>query len=1265
MSDFKWTQDQERAIVRRNDKLLVAAAAGSGKTAVLVERILRRIMEDRLSLSEILVLTFTKAAAKQMRDKLANALQKALKKDPRNSHLARELRSLPSAPIQTLHSFAFHLIKEFSDELGLDPSVRIGGESELRILRETALGEIVEEFYEEGGEEALRLVEALGSTRSDQELELVLRRGESFLESLTEPEEWRKRCISYYETPELFLGALPVTIGCYIRDALQGALSLYREIFRLPLSKDEKILLREQVAPEMERLEELLKEDLTSPASKIALLRGLQSFESTRWALSRNKQMSKEAKEMAKCLRDEALKILKDMKKSLQMSEDDLLVLRGEKERVSLLLEWIFRFRDRFREKRRERNLLNYSDLEVFALSLLYEGEGEERRYTSLAGKLQDRYREVMVDEYQDSNDVQEAMVNAVSEGGSLFLVGDVKQSIYLFRNAKPNLFLEKYDSFSPEEAPEEKIELRKNFRTEGELLHLINEVFYHGMHKSLGGIEYTEDVALSPGRDERPEREEEEALLELLLLRDKKVLKAEIAEDETSSGEDEERVEEDNLKREAAAVASRVAELLDPENGFRFYDEKEERWRLTAPGDIFILLRAPGKRAEEYRKQLLLRGIPCRADSKTGFYSSTEVQMVLNVLRVLDNPLQDIPFLSVLRSPFYSFTEEELLRIQRAGKDAGSFYRVFELFLQEETKDALHTKARKTGEDLKTLRKKAAFLPVSELLDELYEKEGFALYMSALPPGEQREANLSLLRDKAEDFIRSDGFGLFSFVRSIDLMDTNKNDEGEAEFGGRDGVVRILSIHKSKGLEIPVVFLSSIGTAFNLKPPEGGVYFHSSLGLSMRSVDTEKRTFRKTFFQKIMNLHSELEIKAEECRILYTAMTRAKEKLILTGVLSENPSGKTQKDTLLLKALDLVPLEEGETLTVPDLALNAYKRYMDYILRAALASPLLREKMKMVLVSNLWDEKKEEETFLERKERLLRLLSGEEEEGNLSPLRKKLRSSLEYSYPLEKLQELSASQSVTGLKKKFRMEREEETVLPTELVCEVFPEEEAGGSGEGETLEGEKALTEGQTAKEIILPDDDRLRGAERGTAIHSFFEHLPFNIRTKEELDSYMNSEEEAGYLRSKEREALPFSSILRFLNTDLAEELRKADKEGRVFREEPFLLALSPEVFSSGYPKGDSKDFTVIRGICDLILLREDAVLLLDYKSDSVRRKDGREVLRNRYRLQMTLYAEALRRSFGKPVDCCLYSTALSEFVFFEREELEALPVLKKEV
>ena len=1212
----KWTDEQKKVIETRHRNLLVSAAAGSGKTAVLVERIIRMITdpEHPVDIDKLLVMTFTNAAAAEMRERVETALGKLLDEDPGNKNLERQNTLIHHAKITTIDSFCLNLLREHFHELDLDPGFRVADEGELMLLKADVMKELLEEYYGREDERFIKFVDTYATGRTDGGLEEYILKVWEFSQSNPWPGEWIAACRKELRAGGTGEDRDPMEETAWMKYLIQDVKRQAEEFLDglygaadLAAEEDGPQAYAPMLAEDIRGMEELKEAGTYREIAEC-----LEGLKFGRLAAVRGKNVDPEKKEQAAAYRNVAKDGIKKMKALYLPGDIDEVFadLDACREPILMLLELAEEFSARFQEAKEEKNLVDFNDLEHFALEVL-TGGSLDHRPGAVADELSEIYEEILVDEYQDSNEVQETLIRCVSRERfgtpNVFMVGDVKQSIYKFRLAKPELFLEKYESYGKEDGLYQKIELHKNFRSRPEVLSSINDVFYRIMTKQLGNIKYTDDAALYPGAEFPETPVDGQAKTEVLLLN---------TGDPLFDGMDEEKADYTAKEAEARLIAGEIKKLTDPEHGMKIFNGKTGEYEPLKKKDIVILLRSLSGWSEEFLSVLGAAGIPAYADSRTGYFTAVEVETVLNMLALIDNPMQDIPLAGVLKSPIGGMKDRELAIVMAEfkknpdrGEDVG-FYGAVKRYLEkhgESEEDAvIYRKLAAFRNLLTTLRKESMYLPVSRLIYRIFDLTGYDKYAAAMPAGKTRQANLAMLVQKAEDYEKTSYQGLFDFIRYIEKLKKYNTDFGEASRSGEhDDAVRIMSIHKSKGLEFPVVFLAGCGKKFNRQDARGRILIDEELGIAADFFDPEKKVKAPTLKKNVLARRSNLENMGEELRILYVAMTRAKEKLIITA-------GDKYMDNKLEK---WGGIPAGGSL--PFTILSAASSYLDWILMASNGAKntldVKNVPVKDLLVEEAKNQEEKAKIYLELEQ--LRKAQPEEIPGLIG-----------VKYPYAADLALHAKMSVSELKEQGQFVDDAESAF---LIKNVREKEDSEIIDKmSDTAAEEKARIK---------------RASDRGTAYHRALELIHFA-----EISGYDDIVKELDRIREEKRMQetaidMVYPGVLtKFFHSDIAARMKQADRNGKLRKESQFVVGIPAREMN----KADSDALILLQGIIDAWFEEDDGLVLVDYKTDRVK-EGGENILLDRYQIQLFYYAKALAQITGKKVkEAVIYSLALQK-------------------
>lgn len=1272
---MKFTPEQQRVIELHNSNILVSAAAGSGKTAVLVERIIRMICdgEHPADIDRLLIVTFTNAAAAEMRERIAAGITARLETDPGNEHIQKQSALLHNAQITTIDSFSLFLIRNHFNEIGLDPDFRVADEGEIKLLQQEVLAQLLEDAYAgqfvpEAPEQFHVCVEYFCPGGRESVLEQHILNLSRYAGSFPWPAEWLEERKNDYAAGDM--EALVCSdYGQYLTErvnrTVEGCLEKLREVKRLCELPDGPYMYGELTEAEIEQLERLTScKDLEEQAAKIPAV----IF--ARLPSKKDDSVDPAKRELAKAIRNSVKDTLSDLSESYFKTPLELAVEQGKacREPLRMLLDLVLEFDRRLLAAKQERHLIDFSDMEHYALQILLkrekveesDGTGTDRTETKyrivpsdVAMEYRQYFQEILIDEYQDSNLVQEYLLSAISgeeEGRyNRFMVGDVKQSIYKFRLARPELFLEKYDIYQ-ETGDLCRIDLAKNFRSRIQVVDAVNDVFSRIMSREIGGIAYDDKAALYPGAV-YPAQEDPAYGSELLLIR-----KPEKGEREESGiGEQHAEgagvlVDYDNVRQlEALAIAARIKQL---KGSLKVMEKSTGELRPVRYSDMVILLRTTSGWDEEFKKILEQQGIPVYITSKTGYFGALEVQELLQFLRVLDNPRQDIPLFGVMQSVFGGFTQEEIAQI-RSGGEGHSRKR---MTLYEALKEVAQSgrtveegeeisAGESAGEEAELSQKADTFLQrighyrdltpftsIRDLLQRILDDYDYLNYVTALPAGSKRRANVEMLLTKASAFEKTSYFGLFHFIRYMEQLEKYDVDYGEADTLDENAdVVRIMSIHKSKGLEFPVVFVSGLSKRFNMQDANQSLIVDMDLGVAVDYVDSVRRIKNKTLRRAVLSAKMKEDNLAEELRVLYVALTRAREKLILTSVLEKAE-----------EKWELSQMTGQEKLTYLDFCEAG--SYMDFLL------PILPKTgiaVKTLRTEDLAAEELGEQLRMGDRREQLRLiacgetpLTGDPEENERKLMH--LRERFAYQYPHPGLQKLYTKTTVSELKIAAMAEKDE-------AAFHTFEEKEVVPYIPGFRREQEK------------------VSGAVRGNAFHRTMELLDFMYvfvesglfekcpgdyetyrkrldaeRLKNRLEEFLQRETISLRLTEEYAKAVSLPKILNFLEQELAYRMWRAQEQGLLYREQPFVLGIDAKRLDPDLPEGEK---VLIQGIIDVFFIEDGEIVLLDYKTDVI---DSLEALWNRYNVQIQYYEEALTKLMQMPVkERILYSFYLEKY------------------
>lgn len=1205
-----WTEEQKQVIWLRNRNILVSAAAGSGKTAVLVERILQKIMdrEHPVDIDRLLIVTFMRAAAAEMRERIGLEIQKRLLADPDNENLQRQETLLFHAQITTIDSFCQSVLRTYFHLIDLDPAFSIVDEGEAKLLRRDTAEELLEEKYQEGDANFLQFVECFANGKNDENLIGMIWQVYEFSRSHPWPEEWLEECKENYniDTMEDLISAEWMKTICEQVDQTLKDLEMIRqEALKVANSPYGPWMYADALQQDGEILKQLSKG--SNYEEYAARFLNIGKFA----VLSRKKdeEVSDEKREQVKLLRDQIKKAIAALQEQYfyQSPQEILEELKASKVSAQMLLMLASEFGERFTEKKRERNLLDFSDLEHLALQILVKRENGNTVPSEAALAFSKQFEEIMIDEYQDSNMVQELILTSISRcsmgQNNLFMVGDVKQSIYRFRLACPELFMEKYDTYTTEDSKNQKIELHKNFRSRKEVLSDVNFIFRKIMHRNLGKVEYDDNAALYAGiefpklvtnveTDEQTAAKSPLSGSEILLF-------------------DADSVTETNAREaEARMIGGQIKEIVGRE---LVYDKESKSYRKAEYRDIVILLRSLSGWSEEFLAVLSDMGIPAYTGTRSGYFSALEVRTVLSLLRIMDNPRQDIPFTAVLASPIADFTTEELAKIRTENREV-SYYEACQVYAGEGSDGMLREKIQNFFAMLEHFRSYVPYTPMHELLWKLYDETGYFDYVSAMPAGSQRKANLEMLAEKAAAYESTSYRGLFNFVRYVENLQKYEVDFGEAStIGEEEDTVRIMSIHKSKGLEFPVVFVAGLGKAFNRQDARSTIAIHQNYGVGCDAIDPLLRTKAPTILKKAIQQILLMESLGEELRVLYVAMTRAKEKLYLSGSL------KKMEDTLLKWSKGAAKRQ------LSYLEVRNAASMLEWILRSVLCEEGARSEIpiRKYDVDDLYQEKLDSENQGDVIRQQFQDHAFENEEGYEAFLAWMTQESAK-TYPYEGRLEIQGKCSVSEIKRQSQAEEQREEPENQGMVLIKEPED---------------------TARiPRFLKQKEAKSGEVKGTAMHHVMQRLDFTASdTVKQVEAQLQTLLEKKQVSEEEIRLLNLPAIVHFFRTDIGKRAADAAGRGQLYREKQFVIGVPASDIRSQW---DKEEMVLVQGIIDLWFYEGDKIVLLDYKTDRIY-KGQEQKLKDRYQAQLNYYAKALEQTTGHEVkEKIIYSFALQE-------------------
>ncbi|MDO5156018.1 MAG: helicase-exonuclease AddAB subunit AddA [Eubacteriales bacterium] len=1284
---MNWTTDQKKIIDSRNCNLLVSAAAGSGKTAVLVERMIQMISDDAhpMDVDQLLVVTFTKAAAAQMKEKIASAIEKKLEADSANEHLLRQVNLVNRANIMTIDSFCYKVVKEHFYVLGLDPNIRVGDTGEMGLLREEVLEKVMEEFYQKDNA-FCQFSDAFSADKKDDNVADYILKLYDICSSYPRPEEWtaQARNVLLVQEEDAFD---EMTVVKKLFDEMHASAQAIRERIVDALSKcrqkDGPIHLEAAFLSDIQMVDDMIA------AKKYTHFHDLLETNFARIGRGKKGTFDEDLAEELKKLREDYKKQIRSLLEMFVLPFSSVVEqMQKQAPMMIALLDAVDAFRARFLEEKLAKNILEFSDVEHCALKVLCAGYDEDgNAIPSAIGKeMAADFVEIMIDEYQDSNFLQEAILRCVStvpEGkNNIFMVGDVKQSIYRFRMARPDLFMDKYHTYALEEgSSNRKLLLKNNFRSRANVLEGINYLFYQIMGADLGGIDYTEDEALIPGKTFL---EGSDDSVELLIgeTKDFEFLRA---EDEMESAQNDEQLNDEledigKKELEATMVANRILDLMQGDTAYQVVDEQTGEWRNLQYRDIVILFRAPSSYQQVFYETLMAKGIPVLVQNENGYFDTIEIRLVLSLLRVLDNPYNDVEFAAVLRSYFGGCNSNELTwivllkrkleqKIQAMQSEKQDAYR---LYLYDVIKQIVSWNEQEfhsflqdyelllDGIDVREIEKKCSALyallnhliskkeihGIGDILSEIYMKENYYFYVKGMPEGGRRARNLELFLQEAQK-CEVDAFcSVFDFLRYVEkLQKKSISLGGDPGIDTSENVVRMMSIHKSKGLEFPVVFLSGIGKTFNQMDTKTPIIIHPDYYIGAKYRDTEKRRGNDTFLRKAMVALTTTENIAEELRILYVAMTRAKEKLIMTGVTSDVPA--------LVKRYEHIATRKEEKLSFANVKMA--RSYLDLIVMGLMRNEVFEMAMKQV--RKRMDKKGEAiiSAEYERKEKISResirlkvevfdymnlivqhlktdlekendreyaLIQWQQKEAcNKEPL----SEALHWNYHDSQYTTIKSKLSVTEIKRIYETDFEPSDVIEMER------------------------------EKEYVAPLPKFLQGdipmdrATQGTWVHKTMELVDFGMElTKEQLQKSLTDMIEEGRIPKDIVSFFSADKIYTLLQSSLGKRMQRAAKLGLLCKEKQFIAGVPAHKIMRESRDDENDKLILVQGIIDAYFQEEDYLVLLDYKTDFAKLGEEEKLVK-RYATQLMYYKDTLEQLTGLKVkESYIYAFALDKAI-----------------
>lgn len=1198
----EYTKQQQKAIDLRNRNILVSASAGTGKTAVLTERILKLILDkdNPVNIDEMIVVTFTRAAAAEMKERIEDKLNGQTGNGD-DSSIRKQIALLPHAQITTLHSLCLNIIRNYFYAIGIDPSFRIGDEQEMKLIMNEVMEELLELKYNERSPEFIHIAETLAPGKTDEAISEAIYDIYKNAESHPWPYEWLKQCRQAYSVStaeEMDNAAWLAESGLvkYTEAVLVNAKELLDEAISMCEGEPDFDNLYIFLCEEREKVS-----GITGCSTYSEYNRRLRELVFVRFP--RVNTEKKHIKDEIKALRDSSKDSIVKLISNYYYKDTEVFCdeIAGCRKIVTGLCDIAAEFRERFIARKREDNVMDFNDIEHYALEIL------ENKDSTAVRELREQYRYILVDEYQDINEVQETIISAISREKdgepNVFMVGDVKQSIYRFRLAKPEIFENKWETYTDCDSPYQRIMLKRNFRSSPAILGAANFIFSQIMKKQLGNIEYDVTHEFEYNVPKLPEDYGEP--IEVIYVSEEGIRETEY----------------NKRKLEAVCIAEKIKEITNPETGVMITDALTGEKRRAVYDDIVILLRSMKGWAEEFAEVLTEQQIPVSADEHTGYFSAREIQLTLSMLKIIDNPHQDIALTAVLRSVFGGFNDDELARIRIQRKKCDMFDALCDMAYNGK-EHTLKDKCRVFLDMLEELRKTAPYVRVYELIEKIYGINRFFLNMEVMPQGERRTGNLKMLVDKAVSFEGTDKRSLFDFLEYIEKMRSAEIDFGEnVSEASLNGVVRIMSIHKSKGLEFPVVFVSGMGKQPNLSDIKKNIVIHPDAGPGIDLFDTEKRVRYKTLIKKAVSRRIIDDSLGEELRVLYVAVTRARDKLIFTGTVSEPYKMFEKSNPGKYSYADMVN-EKASYYTWLTPCFMSHPSWPYGGNKDSVEEECAPVKFSIYSISDAGME--EAGNILENRIIRSRLIDAAPDAQKEEELASYMDRETQYIYPYESDTGLVSKVSVSEIKH-----------MAAELV-----DEEAVQISWAET---ENTGYIPEFAKKDVK---ESIKGARRGTIYHNLMEHINLaDIDNEQDILVLTDELIARGILPENviSERIISVKKILAFCKSPLAERMKKAQEKNLYHAEQPFVMGMSARDI---YPETDSDEIILVQGIIDAFFNEDDGIVLVDYKTDRLLPGEEEKLVK-RYYAQMNCYKTAIEKSTGRPVkEMILYSFSLDK-------------------
>lgn len=1201
---MKFSPSQQRVIDVRNKNILVSAAAGSGKTTVLVERIIKLLINENENIDKFLIVTFTNAAASGMKQKIHKSLVNAMQNSDNKEHLSKQLNLLSKSNISTIHAFCIDIVRKNFHVIGIDPNFRIGDVNEVDIILQESIDEVLENYYIKKHPGFIQLVESFTGNRGDSELNDIIKDVYKFILSFPDPIRWLNEKVEMLTMAEEDLKS-SVWLKV-VKDNLKLQLSGGEEILKSAIKlckKDDGPLTYEDAIQEdlrnIQYLNSLIEGDFREFISAVHNVE-FSTLKQLRGKLK--EEVNPEIQDEVKSLRDEYKKIISNIRKMIPNRNlvDFVSDLNYMYMPMKILCNIISDLDVEFKAKKMDKSIADFNDVEHYALQILRQEDIKER--------YKNKFKYIFIDEYQDSNSLQEELLSQIKKENNLFMVGDVKQSIYRFRLSDPTIFNEKSDTYPIVDgnSVDQRIDLTQNFRSRKEILSGINYVFSNIMNKTLGEVDYKQSVFLNPGAEFEDNCQECNDCFTELTIIDKNSSESENLDDEIKSMK--------AAELEATIAVQKISELLEKNKNEPVQRHKETNGIiLNAPvklqyKDIVILMRSVSSWAGIFEEIFNEQGIPFYYDGGAGYFETIEIQVILNLLKIIDNIRQDIPLLSVMRSPIGSFETEELVQIRVRNPNYNFIDALYDY--KNNCQDKLSSKLKNFIEKIEDWKKRSRYTHLNDFIWEVLMETNYYYFVGLLTNGNTRQANLRLLADKAFDFEKTSMSGLFNFLRYVERLNISSGDTGSAKtLGENDNVVRLMSVHKSKGLEFPVVIMCGLNKKFNKADASKSILKHKLYGIAPKYVNPEDRIYRETFPRIAIKNVIKVENLSEEMRVLYVAMTRAIDRLIMIGTVDkfENKLKKWRKGPSLYNIYNQDSFLDWICTTL-------FKDSdSDYIMRMVDDCDLIYEieyKSENNFYSTKWKinkinlsqiSKNEQDETQKRNERISEV--NEFKNKELSNWKNEINRRLNYKYAFINSVNVPTKLSVTDLKT-LKNENLEKIKYKIPVLRDIPQFKE----------------------------DDSEFSKAEIGSIVHFVMQHINLNeILTIENIREQVIKMINKKLLTEREADVVNINMLQEFFETDIGKRMRLSHS---VKREVPFVIKKNANEIINSL---NNDDVILIQGIIDCYFYENDEIVIIDYKTDEI--IDGNiETVKVEYSQQILSYKDAVEKITEKKVKAC---------------------------